>query len=412
MIELFFPNPQDLLPLRTGPLAPYLGSFASQLARQGYCRAEGRWKIRLVAGLSRWLAQRQIELQQLDETQTAAFLESRWQTHSKKGGEQRTLKIFLQHLRQLGAIQIPQPLSAQSPLDRLLADYKQFLLRQRGLAPGSIKTYLRVVQNFLRHRFSGNPIRLHLLQADDAANFILQISARYGRRSLQTATMVLRGFFNFLFQHGRIARQLANAVPTVAARRMAELPKFLEADQIKRLLRSCDRRASMGRRDYAILLLLACLGLRAGEVAQLCLGDIDWRAGELSIRGKCGRWNRLPLPHKVGRAIADYLKTRPSVGNSRKVFLIGKAPYRGFAGSSSVGELVRRALERAHLDPPHKGAHLLRHGLATRMLRGGASLTQIGQILRHQLAQTTQIYAKVDLNSLRKLAQPWPGGVR
>ena len=168
----------------------------------------------------------------------------------------------------------------------------------------------------------------------------------------------------------------------------------------------------MGRRDYAILLLLACLGLRAGEVAQLCLGDIDWRAGELSIRGKCGRWNRLPLPHKVGRAIADYLKTRPSVGNSRKVFLIGKAPYRGFAGSSSVGELVRRALERAHLDPPHKGAHLLRHGLATRMLRGGASLTQIGQILRHQLAQTTQIYAKVDLNSLRKLAQPWPGGVR
>jgi site-specific recombinase XerD len=412
MIELFFPEPQDLLPLRSGPLAPHLDRFATLLAHQGYCRAEGRRRVRLVADLSHWLAERRIRLEQFDEHQTTAFIQTRWKTYSKKGGELRTLKLLLWHLRQTGVIPIPRPPLMRSSLERLVGEYEQFLLQQRGLLPQSARTYLPVVRRFLRHRFSDGQVRLRHLQAGDAANFILQTSERCGRRSLQATTNVLRGFFRFLLQHGHITTPLANAVPTVAARRLAELPKSLEPVQIRKLLRSCDRRRKVGRRDYAILLLLARLGLRAGEVAQLCLEDIDWRVGEVSVRGKGRRVDRLPLPHDVGRAIANYLKTRPSVGSSRKVFLLSKAPYQGFAGSSSVGELVRRNLERAHLDPPHKGAHLLRHGLATRMLRGGASLTQIGQILRHQRAQTTQIYAKVDLNALRGLAQPWPGGAR
>jgi site-specific recombinase XerD len=412
MIEFFFPQPQDLLPLRSGPLAPHLDRFATLLAQQGYCQPEGRRRLRLVADLSQWLAERRIKLEEFDEHQTTAFFGTRWKTYSKKGGELCTLKLLLWHLHQTGVIPIPRPPLVRSSVERLVGDYEQFLLQQRGLVPQSVRKYLPVVRRFLRHRFFDGQIRLHDLRAGDAANFIIQTSASYGRRSLQTATNVLRGFFGFLLQNGRITTPLANAVPTVAARRLVELPKSLEPVQIRKLLRSCDRRRKVGRRDYAILLLLARLGLRAGEVVQLCLEDIDWRAGEVSVRGKGGRVDRLPLPHDVGRAIADYLKTRRSVGSSRQVFLLSKAPYQGFAGSSSVGELVRRSLVRAQLDPPHKGAHLLRHGLAIRMLRGGASLAQIGQILRHQLAQTTQIYAKVDLNALRGLAQPWPGGAR
>jgi site-specific recombinase XerD len=159
-------------------------------------------------------------------------------------------------------------------------------------------------------------------------------------------------------------------------------------------------------------LLLARLGLRAGEVAHLCLEHIDWRAGEVCVRGKGSRLDRLPLPQDVGQAIADYLKRGRFGGSSRRVFLCSNAPYEGLANQQAVGALVKRALERAHLHPPHRGAHLLRHSLATGMLRSGATMAQIGEVLRHQLAQTTEIYAKVDLNALRALAQPWPGGER
>ena len=412
MIEFFYPKPQDLVPLRSGPLAPHLDSFAVCLGQQGYCQAEGRLRIRLVAKLSQWLVKKRIRLAQLDEHQTALFLKMRWKTYCHKGGELCTLKLLLRHLRQTGVIPVLRRSSVRSSRDRLVEDYEQFLLHQRGLVAGTVKAYLPVLRRFLKHRFGGHQIRLGQLRAEDADNFILKTSAGYGRRTLQTATTVLRGFFGFLLQHGRITTPLANAVPAVTARGLVELPKSLAATQIRKLLRSCDRRQRTGRRDYAILMLLARLGLRAGEVAGLDLEDIDWRSGEVLVRGKGRRMDRLPLPHDVGRAIADYLKTRRSVGSSRKVFLLAKAPYQGFAGSSSVSELVRRSLVRAQLDPPHKGAHLLRHGLAIRMLQGGASLTEIGQILRHQLAQTTQIYAKVDLKALRKLAQPWPGGVR
>ena len=412
MIEFFCPQPQDLVPLRSGPLAPHLDGFATLLVRQGYSRHRCRSKLHLVANLSQWLADQGIGLEQLDERQSAAFLEARWRTYSRDGGESCTLKLLLQHLRQTGLIPLPRVPSARNSVDRLVGDYEQFLLQQRGLLRGSVSVYLGVLRRFLKHRFSDGQARLRQLRAGDAADFILQASARYGRRSLQSATKVLRSFFGFLLQEGRIRRPLANAVPKVAARGLAELPKSLDVVQIRRLLRSCDQRRRTGRRDYAVLLLLARLGLRAGEVAQLRLEDLDWRAGEVSVRGKGGRVDRLALPHDVGRAIAHYLKTRRSIESSRQVFLRCKAPYQGFAGSGSVAGLVRRALARAQLDPPHKGAHLLRHGLAIRMLRGGASLAQIGQVLRHQGAQTTQIYAKVDLKVLRRLAQPWPGGAR
>jgi integrase/recombinase XerD len=184
----------------------------------------------------------------------------------------------------------------------------------------------------------------------------------------------------------------------------------LEKEEVEKVLLSCDRRRKVGKRDYAILLLLARLGLRAGEVVRLTLDDLDWHSGELLVRGKGARVDRLPLLRDVGQALADYLqKGRPEC-SSRRVFIQCKAPYEGFAKAGSVSCLVRAALERAQLCPQNRGAHLLRHSLATGMLRNGASLAQIGQVLRHQLPQTTEIYAKVDLDALRKLALPWLGG--
>jgi site-specific recombinase XerD len=224
-------------------------------------------------------------------------------------------------------------------------------------------------------------------------------------------TVVMRSFLGYLFQTGRTRTNLAMAVPTVAGWRLSELPRYLEVAQVEKLLRSCDRRRKIGKRNYAVLLLLARLGLRAGEVSTLTLNDINWDAGELRIRGKGDRVDRLPLPKDVGQAIADYLqKGRPRC-SSRRVFIQSKAPYAGFASQpNAICGIVRSTLARAHIQTRNRGAHLLRHSLATRMLGNGGSLAEIGRVLRHQQIQTTEIYAKVDLNALRAMTHPWIGG--
>jgi len=223
---------------------------------------------------------------------------------------------------------------------------------------------------------------------------------------------VLRSFLGFLTQAGKVATNLAVSIPSVATGRGSRVPRFLEPAQVEQLLNSCDQSSPLGRRDYAVLLLVARLGLRAGEVVDLNLEHINWEAGELYIRGKSAREDRLPLLSEVGQAIAAYLKQDRPQSPCRRVFLRLQAPHQGFFNGSAISHIVRCALTRAQLDPNEKGAHLLRRSLATQMLRQGATLTQIGQILRHQRAQTTEIYAKVDMVALRALAQPWPGGAR
>jgi len=218
----------------------------------------------------------------------------------------------------------------------------------------------------------------------------------------------LRSFFRFLFRHGEIERDLAGGVPTVPAWRHAELPRYLEGDDVERVVQACNRSTSVGRRDYASLLLLARLGLRASEVIALELDDIDWRAGVLTVRGKGRYHDRLPLPHDVGEAIAAYLRQDRPHCTTRRVFIRNKPPHRSFGHPSSISTIVCRALRRAGLQPDLKGAHLLRHSLATGMLRRGASMAEIGQVLRHRVPNTTEIYAKVDMQGLRSLALPWP----
>jgi integrase len=259
--------------------------------------------------------------------------------------------------------------------------------------------------------FPDEKLYLKKLQARHVVDFVLQDTSDRGRHSAELAATVLRSFLNFLFQKGRVAVNLAAVAPSIPRPHLAGVPRYLEAREVEMVLRSCDRRRKIGKRNYAIFLLLARLGLRADEVTRLTLDDVDWRAGELLVRGKGARVDRLPLLQEVGEALSDYLKNARPVCSSRRLFIQCRAPLEGFAGPGCVSNLVREALLRLNLSPANRGAHVLRHSLATGMLRNGASLAQIGQVLRHQLPQTTEIYAKVDFSSLRALALPWPGGV-
>jgi site-specific recombinase XerD len=396
---------------RRGPLGPHLRGFANLLGDCGYSKQAIGKKVRLVCDLSRWMDRKHLKVEQLEERRVASFLEARWRRGPRRSGDQCTPALLLRHLRQAGLIPAPAA-PAPSPADVIQRDYRRFLLQQRGLAPASARQYLAVARRFLGYRSQGARFRPQKLRTKDVTDFVLHDTSTRGRRSAQLMTVALRSFLSFLLQEGRVSANLAKVVPTVAGWRLSELPRYLEAEQVKRLLRSCERRTKVGKRDYAILLLLARLGLRAGEVTGLNLEDIDWHAGQLLIRGKGARVDRLPLVQEVGEAVADYLqKGRPRC-SCRRVFVQSKAPYEGFAGSASISSMVGRVLARARIDPPNHGAHLFRHSLATGMLRNGASLAQISQVLRHQQAQTTEIYAKVDLKSLRGLAQPWPGEAR
>ena len=412
MMHRYYPRAEDRQRLQSGPLGPHLDPFAALLTEQGYTVEAGRQKIRLVAGLSRWLAAHRLGLHQLDERQVAAFLAARRKRLKGCLSGPHTLALLLQQLRQTDIIPRRRLSKPPQPSEVLERDFGRFLEDERGLLASSVSKYLPVARRFLSHQFPAGSLRLDRLRAHHVTGFLLRDMALRSGRSAQLAATALRSFLGFLHQHGRSATNLTGAIPPVAGGRASELPRFLPADQVEQLLQRCDRRGEQGLRNYAILLLLARLGLRAHEVAELTLEDIDWAAGELRIRGKHARLDRLPLPCEVGQAVAAYLKKGRPTCACRRVFIRTTAPRRGFANPSLIGYIVWRALVRARLQPLRKGAHILRHSLATRMLRGGASLAQIGQVLRHQQVQTTEIYAKVDERALRTLAQPWPGGGR
>jgi len=369
-------------------------------------------KIGLVADLSAWLGQRPLSIKDLNEKQIGEFLKRRKKQLLLQPGDHATLTQLLHHLRQAGIVPSPCELVSNNPMDQIIQEYAHFLRHQRGLSQIRINNCLPVARRFLEARFGAGKIRLDRLRVEEVTDFIVRDRSTVCPRRAQLTTGALRSFLGFLTQAGKVTTNLAASVPAVANWRLSELPQFLEPPQVEKLLGSCNQNSQIGRRDYAVLLLLARLGLRAGEVVHLSLENINWAAGEVLIRGKSAREDRLPLLPDVGQALADYLKRDRPVCSCRRVFLRMKAPRRGFSSSTAVDCIFKRALARADLHPPHKGAHLLRRSLATTMLRRGASLTQIGEVLRHQLAQTTEIYAKVDFTALRALAQPWPGGVR
>ena len=319
------------------------------------------------------------------------------------------LRTLLEQLRAMGAAPAPMPQVDCSAAEQLVEDFGRYLRDERSLSEQSIVSYCPVAHLFITERFGADQIEFAKLCVADLHTFVSRHIRDYSPKRMQLMLTALRSFLRFLYLHADIPSPLDGHVPTAPAWRQTDPPKWLSDEEIDRVLASCDRDAPAGQRDYAILLLLARLGLRAGEVVPLELEDIHWEAGEITVCGKGSQKKCFPLPEDVGDAIATYLKLARPPCDSRRVFLRVRAPYRGLIGSSSLDCIVRRAIERAGLNPPLKGAHLFRHSLATRMLRHGATLSEIGQILHHASPDTTSIYAKVDIAGLRALAQPWPG---
>jgi site-specific recombinase XerD len=382
--------------------------FASLLSKRGYTRRTIRRQLQAVAGLSRWLEKQGLQVDDLDEASLSGFEEQAPQSGDAFRRLRAVYPILLADLREIGVIEPSPSTRPDSALDCALDDFSQYLVEQRGLMPRTITGYRRVIRDFLEKRFGSGPILPGELSSADVRQFVLR---RAQAGCARDAASALRNFLRSLRLAGEIDTDLVAAVPALATR-PAKLPEALEPEQARRLLDSCDLGSGEGLRDYAILLLLARLGLRAGEVVAMRLCDLDWRSGELTVRGKGMRRDRLPILQDVGEALVAYLREGRPECSSPQVFLRLQAPYRGLAQATSVGSIgsiVRRALQRAGLDPRHKGAHLLRHTLATEMLRQGASLREIAQILRHRNTQTTEIYARVDLDALRDLTQPWPG---
>ena len=407
-IELFFPGPRSPRWLRVGPLARDLDGFAADLAAQGYASQTAEIKLRLVRHLSLWLESEGLGAEALDEGRFETFLLTRGPRRVAQG-EAATGRQLLSYLRHEGRIpEVPEDTDCADAISRIVRTYERFLVEERGLSPSTVINYLPAADAFLRESFRARPVVLEKLVARDVNRFIVRHAAnRSHAKRLATA---LRSFLRHLHQRGDIAADLAGAIPTVTIWRLSELPKSLLPEQVELVLASCDRNTATGRRDHAVLLLLARLGLRGGEVATLTLDDVDWDKGLVTIAGKGQRREALPLPEEVGKALAAYLLDGRPPCSTRRVFVRAIAPHRGFRSTSAVCCIVRRALARAAIDAPLKGAHLLRHSLACGMLRNGASLEEIGQILRHRHPETTQIYAKLDLEALRALAPAWPGG--
>ncbi|MEE9146038.1 MAG: site-specific integrase [Candidatus Tectomicrobia bacterium] len=410
MIEQFCPNQVVLQRLSTGPLSTHINAIGQQLSQQGYTSSSAKYTMRLLADLSSWLLRQALTAADFNEQLSSEFLQDRSRRCRPHRNDRAALRRLLEHLRDQGILPIPIVETETDDSDRLVGDFQHYLLEQRCLAPTTVDYYLKTVQSFLRERFGTQALNLEALCPQDITDFMIQQARHYSSGRAKLFATALRSFFRFLLQRGAIARDLAQVVPTVPNWRLSTLPRFMKAEDVDRLLQTCDRTTPKGQRDYAILLLLARLGLRAGEVAALTLDDLDWGAGELLICGKGARQDRLPLPHEVGEALATYLRHGRPPSASRQVFIRMRAPRRGFSDGQAVGTIVRRTLVQAGLNPALKGAHLLRHSLATELLHNGASLTEIGELLRHQNIETTRIYAKVDQGALRALALPWPGG--
>jgi site-specific recombinase XerD len=409
MLEKFLTDRAAVQRRRTGLFGLHLDTFVASVSELGYARATVREQLWLLGDLERWLQRKKLAVADLDQQVVTQFLQNRRRKGRRGRSDARTVRYFLEYLREKGAIQSPAPTIDESPLAMLRKQYENYLRKERGLSPKTVARYWVFLEQFLVERFGTGPICLRELVPDDISGFLLRHARSGSPTTAQLMVSSLRSFFRYLFCCGETESDLAGAVPRVPAWRLAEVPKYLKPEDVERVINACDRSTCVGCRDHALILLLARLGLRAGEVIALELDDINWRAGVLTVRGKGRYHDRLPLPHDVGRAIANYLRQhRPPHCTTRRVFIRSRAPHRGFAHPSSVSTIVCRALKRAGLQPDLKGAHLLRHSLATGMLRRGASMAEIGEILRHRVPNTTEIYAKVDVTGLRSLALPWP----
>ncbi len=384
----------------SGPLERWAQEFASALGSRGYVEASIRRALFVFAFVSHWLGARRLRPGNVTVEHVERLRRAR-----RGDGYRRSLSKGLEFLREAGAIPGVRPTRKLTALDRLLDRYRGYLRDERGLSDGVVGWYGTVAARLLKGWERNADFRR--LSADQVREFLRTEAHGFSSRQAGYIATALRSLLRFLHAKGLTLGSLVGAVPSISGWRGGSLPQAVNSGAVRKLLRSCDRRTLIGRRDHAIMLLLARLGLRAGEVARLELAALDWRAGEVVVHGKGKSLARLPLPHDVGQALSAYLTRRPRV-DSRPVFLRSRAPLRSL-GQTGITHVVAEASKRAGL--ARLSPHQLRHTLAVEMLRRGATLTQIAQVLRHRTVTTTALYAKVDRTALRKLAQPWSGGV-
>lgn len=390
--------------LIVGPLAPFTDQYRERLKERGYTPLSAVNLERQVNHLSCWLETEGLDVAQLSEECLEAFVRVQ-----RTGGRGRSslsrpgLRCLLEMLRELRVVPAAL-LATASPTEALMESFGRYLLAERGLSAGTVDGYLSHATRFVAGLAPGG---LRHVGPAEVTTAVLGRSAAVSVSSTQNFVAGLRAFLRFCFIEGLTEVDLSQAALPATGRRRSSLPKGIATDEAAALLAFCDRRTGIGRRDYALLLILLRLGLRRGEVAGIRLEDIDWRAGELVVVGKGARRDRLPLPTDVGEAITGYLSRGRPATEHREVFLRARAPY-GPMAASTVASTVRRACRRAGL--PEVGSHRLRHTVACEMVTAGVPLVEIAQVLRHHSLQTTAVYARVDLARLLLVAAPWPGG--
>ena len=397
---------------RSGPHGQFVERYAARLVGDGLVR-HGTWRcFNVVGGLLSWIASRRRVLADLDERMVELYLRHRAGKQSIQPGDRSALKRWLSVLREEGAI-APAVLSPLTSHDRIFNEFDAYLRTERGLAPKSIVRHLPVIRRFLHEVCPAGFDDLGKISQEEVIRYIERHAQDWSPGTGKAMCWSLRAFLRYLYHQDLNPRALADCVPSIRRWKFASLPTFLPAAQVQRALDGCDRATPKGRRDYAILMTLAKLGLRAGEVATLTLDDIDWRASEMRVRAKGRQRARMPIPPDVGAAIVAYLRNGRPKSSCRRLFIRALAPHVGFASGCAITMVAKTALDRVGIKGcAHRGAHIFRHSLATELLRSGATLTEIGQLLRHESHDTTRIYAKVDIEALRTLSMPWPGGAQ
>jgi len=409
MLSEYFEAPERIRAIRSSPSGALIEAFAEQLFRRGYAEISARRHIRAAEHLMHWAKRRALSNHDLDDRVLKRFAEhlSRCRcggySCAKHGEVVHGARLFLRHLQSVDApaVRERQPVPAEP---ELLKAFYAWMRAGRGTSDQGLYNYGLRIRELLKH-IGGD---LRELDARCLRQFVLKQSQR-GRWVAQGCRTAVRMFLRFLIAEGHCRAGLLGAIPVVPHWRLASLPRYLPAEDVERLIASCDRSSSVGERDRAILLLLARLGLRAGDIVHMRLPDIDWKSAWIYVSGKSRRQTRLPLTQEVGQAIAAYVQAARPPANTDALFLCSRAPFRALGCHCTVSMIVASAFRRAGIQRPSRGAaHLLRHSVASSMLRHGASLQEISVLLRHRSIETTQIYAKVDVGALRQIAQPWP----
>jgi integrase/recombinase XerD len=410
MLSHFFERPARIREIRSGPSGTLIESFADYLFQNGYAEVSARRHIRSAEHIVRWASRNNLSASKLDDRALKRFSDHLKRCRCGRYCRSNRVEIlagarlFLSHSQGLDipAIRLHSPTDS-TPV--LLQSFCQWMRERRGTSERTLYNYGLPIRELIR-RLGEDPSKF---DAQRLRKFVLNQSRHTGWTVAKRCTTALRMFLRFLIAEGRCRAGLLGAIPTLAHWRLSSLPRYLPPEAVERVIDSCDVSSPVGKRDRAVLLLLARLGLRAGDIVQMLLQDIDWKGAWIHVSGKNRRQTRLPLTQEVGDAIVSYVQKGRPRSHTETLFLRSRAPFRGLRDHAAVSMIVATAFRRAGIKRPGRGAaHLLRHSVASSMLRQGASLQQIAALLRHRSVETTQIYAKIDVTALQQIAQPWP----